>query len=118
MTILLEEYRTSNDYSLQTIKTIQLHLDDKLKESVLDLPVHFSGFEHNILHAEFLTAHYYFTPVILQKIKNVKQTILHNGDVDLILFQIFKEAFNRKQNRIENKLSFELENVHLGINTQ
>jgi len=112
MTLLLEEYRTKNSYSTSTQTKIEAYLSLGLEENETDLPVHFSGFEHNILHAEFLTNHYCFTPQILKKIEAVKSFNLHKSDVDEILMQLFTEAYSRKIGNPEIKIKFNLNQVH------
>ena len=95
MTLLLEEHRINTDYSESTKTKIKQYLKADLKELNTDLPVHFSGFEHNILHAEFLTQHYYFTPQILKKLKHKTATQLHEFDVDIVLLNIFIQMYDK-----------------------
>ena len=96
MTLLLEEYRLNGKYPKQLLKEVEHYLNANLTEAKTDLPVHFSGFEHNILHAEFLTQEYVFTPQILKKLDNVKKELLHSKDYDLILLEIFTAAHTKK----------------------
>jgi len=112
MTLLIEEFRKTKSYSKQTIQVIQKYLSIELRETNTDLPVHSFGFEHNILHAEFLTRHYHFTPFILEKLKDIESIQLHKKDVDHLLFQIFKTAYFISLGENLMLPCFNLNNVH------
>lgn len=112
MTKLLEEFRKMNTYSSQTLEEVTLLLKSELKENEDDLPVHFAGFEHNILHAEFLNNHYHFTPQILEKLSNLTPQQLHKKDVDIILLSIFEESYQRSIGHLPIQLQFDLTKVH------
>lgn len=93
MSLMLEEYRLTKTYSKQLLIEITNFLEEHLKESAVDFPVHFSGFEHNILHAEFLTKKYIFTPQILKRFDTLKKELLHSKSHDLMLLEIFTLAY-------------------------
>jgi hypothetical protein len=93
MTKMLEEFRLNGDYNGETLTEVENNLNSNLKEGEDDLPVHNYGFEHNILHAEFLTGHYHFTERLLQRESIPNQPMLHPKDSDSALLQIFNAAF-------------------------
>lgn len=100
MSLLLEDYRVKGTYSKGILNEVKKCLAKNLKESERDLPVHFSGFEHNILHAEFLTNEYVFTPQILKKLQGVKKNLLHSKDYDLMLLEIFDVAYSKGKTKL------------------
>jgi ABC-type dipeptide/oligopeptide/nickel transport system ATPase subunit len=112
MTLLLEENRINGNYSENTRAEVNDYLLSNLKEGDDDLPVHFSGFEFNILHAEFLTGNYLFTENILKNFKSIEPFQLHEKDCDLLLIEIFEEAFKRSQGEIHKELNYNIEDIH------
>jgi len=112
MTLLLEEHRLNKSFSNTTIKKIESYINANLKELESDLPVHFSGFEYNILHAEFLCNHYYFTPQILKKLVDFKSLKLHKNDIEDYLLGIFIESYNRSQKLPPNEIQYQLNQIH------
>lgn len=100
MSLLLEDYRISGKYTKGILDKVEKCLAKNLKENETDLPVHFSGFEHNILHAEFLTNEYVFTPRILKKLQGVKKNLLHSKDYDLMLLEIFNVAYSKGKTKL------------------
>lgn len=100
MSLLLENYRLHGTYSNQLKDEVKHYLGAYLKEKTTDLSVHFSGFEHNILHTEFLTNEYVFTPQILKKLQGVKKNLLHSKDYDLMLLEIFDVAYSKGKTKL------------------
>lgn len=93
MTLLLEEHRINKKYSKTIKEEIEQLLTCGLSECDDDLPVHFAGFEFNILHAEFLTNTYVFTEQLLKKLIKSKSQLLHPKDADNVLLKIFESAY-------------------------
>ena len=93
MTLLLEEHRINKKYSLTIKEEIEQLLTCGLSECDDDLPVHFAGFEFNILHAEFLTNTYVFTEQLLKKLAKSNNQLLHPKDADNVLLKIFESAY-------------------------
>ncbi|MBW6483055.1 MAG: hypothetical protein K0B10_08325 [Vicingaceae bacterium] len=93
MTLLLEEHRINKKYSKTIKEEIEQLLTCGLTERDEDLPVHFAGFEFNILHAEFLTNTYVFTEQLLKKLIKSKRQLLHPKDADEVLLKFFESAY-------------------------
>lgn len=93
MTLLLEEHRINKKYSLTIREEIEQLLTNGLSERDENLPVHFAGFEYNILHAEFLTNTYIFTEQLLKKLAKSNNQLLHPKDADNVLLKIFESAY-------------------------
>lgn len=111
MTLLLEDFRLNKIYSAQTLKTVDSFLSLHLIENEIEQTIHFAGVEHNILHAEFLTQVYHYTPVIMETLNRNPDKKYFDSTNKMILLDLFFHAY--RNSITTNKDSFNLNQEQL-----
>jgi hypothetical protein len=111
MTLLLEDFRTNHTYSERTINYVHEIIQRALVENENEQTIHFAGVEHNVLHAEFITQHYFFTPNIINILNNKPEKKYFDSTNKMILLELFFHAYRNATSK--HKVPYHLKEEQL-----